>query len=237
MSFHAGDLARILPGRPIHTGVWPCIAAALGLCLVASGCADPATEMSQVRRQFEQIPPRADRGMIAFVLGLPTAETQDRSAWLYFTPPPGPLEPARPQRLIVVRFDKADLCVCRELLIWRQPKQSQIDLHYELSWTDPQRLTESDFWSILRERLEELARANGVYHLDTQPASYQLRVEQTLLVGMQRWQQDRSRLVRLSATVLDDDHPRLTEAIEVSCRVRVLSAGIEFNQPLMQGLR
>lgn len=202
-----------------------------------AGCADPTTEMSRIRRQFEQIPPTADRGTVAFVLGLPYAETPDRSAWLYFTPPQGPLEPARPQRLIVARFDASDRCVCREMLLWRRPKYSQIDLHYELSWTDPQRSTEGDFWSVLREHLEELARADSGYHLDVQPASYQLRAGQTLLVGMQRWEQGTSRMVRLSATVLTDDHPRLAEAIEVSCRVRVLSAGIEFNRPLMQELR
>ncbi len=193
--------------------------------------------MNLIRQQFEQIPPQADRRMVAFILGLPYAETPDKSAWLYFSPRQGPLEPTGPQRIILVRFDKRDRCVCRELLLWHKPGPSQIDLQYELSWSDPQRPTDNDFWTVLDEKLRELARADDAYHLDSQPASYQFRAGQKLLVGMQRWEQGQSRLVRLTAALPDNSHPRLAEAIELSCRVRILSAGIEFNQPLVQELR
>jgi hypothetical protein len=213
---------------------------ATGCCLwsVASiGCADPAAEMNHLRQQFEQIPQQADRGTVAFSLGLPDAEAPDRSAWLYFTPPRSPLEPARPQRLILVRFDRQDRCIYRELLLWRQPGPSQMDLHYELSWTEPKRSTDNDYWSILQDKLRELAQADTVYHLDSQPASYQLRAKQKLLVGMQWWEQGESRMIRVTAALPDTAHPRLAEAIELSCRVRVLSVGIEFDRPLIQGLR
>ncbi len=206
-------------------------------CAAGSGCADPAAEMDQIRRQFEQIPAQADRRMVAFVLGLPYAETADRSAWLYFTPRPALPQPAKPQRMILVRFDEKDRCVFRELLVWRRPGASRVQLYHELSWADPQRSTANDYWMILQEKLRELAQAATAYQLDSQPASYQLRSGEQLLVGMQRWEQGEFQLVRLTAELADANHPRLAEAIELSCRVRILSVGIEFDRPLVQELR
>ena len=207
------------------------------VCAAGAGCADPAAEMNQIRRQFEQIPAQADRRMVAFVLGLPYAETADRSAWLYFIPRPVLPRPARPQRMILVRFDEKDRCVFRELLVWRRPGASRVQLYHELSWANPQRPTDNDYWTILQEKLRELAQAGTAYQLDSQPASYQLRAGEQLLVGMQRWEQGEFRLLRLTAELADASHPRLAEAIELSCRVRILSVGIEFDRPLVQELR
>lgn len=213
------------------------VPASCALLILVLGCIDPAAEMNQIRQQFDQIGPRADRRAVAFVLGLPYAETKDRSAWLYFRPPQGPLEPARPHRMIMVRFDKQDQCVLRELMLWRQASAKQIELHYELTWTDPTRPTDNDLPAILHEKLRELAQADAEMHLDSQPASYQFRAGEKLLIGMQRWEQGNSRMVRLSALLTDDSYPRVAEAVELSCRVRVLSAGIEFDRPLVQELR
>jgi hypothetical protein len=193
--------------------------------------------MNQIRQHFEQIPPQADRGMVTFFLGLPQAENSDRSAWLYLTPPRGPLQPARPQRMILVRFDKQDRCVYREVLLWRQPQTAQVQLHYELSWSNPQRPTDNDFWAILLEKLKELAQTDIGYQLDSQPASYQFRAGAKLLVGMQRWQSDHAQMIRVSIAMPEGNHPRLTEIIDLSCRLRILSAGVEFDRPLMRELR
>ncbi len=207
----------------------------LSLCgLTQPGCGDPAAEMNQIRQQFEQIPPQADRRMVAFVLGLPYAETADRSAWLYFIPRQPPLVPARPQRMILFRFDKQDRSVYRECLLWRRPQDGQVQLHYELSWTDPQRPTDNDFWSVLQEKLRELSQSDNGYQLDSQPASYQFRAGAKLLAGMQQWQADQSRLVRVTVSMLDSTYPRVVEIVELCCRVRILSVGIEFDRPLMR---
>ncbi|MBN1342533.1 MAG: hypothetical protein JXQ73_07625 [Phycisphaerae bacterium] len=214
------------------------IAGVCAACTLSAlvGCSDPAAEMNQIRQQFEQLGPKIDRGMVAFILGLPYAETKDHTAWLYFTPPRGPLDPARPKRMLVFRFDQKEQCISRELMLWRQPGPSQIELHYELSWTDSDRPMDNDLSDILHDKIKELARADDSAHLDSQPASFQFRVGQKLLVGMQRWQQGPSHLVRLTASVPGADCPRLTEAIDLSIRVRILSAGIEFDRPLMKEL-
>ena len=222
-------------GAPPHVALGSAASCAIALAVV--GCADPAAEMSQIRRKFEQMPAKADRRAVAFVLGLPTAQTRDRSAWLYFAPKPGPLNATAPRRMTLIRFDKQGGCIFRELLLWHQVAPSRINLHYELSWTDPARSTDNDFTTILHEKLRELAQADGGYHLDSQPASYQLLADRKLLVGMQRWEQGPSRMVRVTASLPGDSHPRLAEAIELSCRVRVLSVGIEFDRPLVNELR
>jgi hypothetical protein len=206
------------------------------LGVLVAGCGDPAAEMNQLRQQFEQIPPQADRRMVAFMLGLPYAETPDHSGWLYFASRQGPFGAAKPQRMILIRFDRQDRSTYREFLLWRRPQGGQVQLHYELSWSDPQRPADNDFWSILQEKLRELAQSDTNYQLDSQPASYQFRAGNNLLVGMQQWQADQSRLVRLSASLLENAQPRVDEIIELSCRVRILSVGIEFDRPLMRRL-
>ncbi len=213
-------------------------ATAFGLAVVVlGGCAEPAAEMNQVRMQFEQIPPRADRGAVAFALGLPTAETKDRTAWLYIEQGEGASASDRPQRMIVVRFDQRDQCVYRELMLWRRAADPLYELHYEAEWSDPSRSTDSDLPAIVHDKLEQLAKADDEMELDSQPASFQFHAGQRLLVSMQRWEQGDVRMVRLIASVPADGPPRLIEALELSCRVRLLSVGIEFDQPLVRELR
>jgi len=205
--------------------------------LTLCGCGDPAAEMNTIRQKFEQIPQQADRRMVAFFLGLPYAETGDRLAWLFFTPPQGPLAPTHSQRMIVIRFDPQDKCTYREVLLWRRPQAGQTQLHYEISWSDPQRATDNDFWFVLQEKLKELSQSDSRYQLDNQPASYQFRAGDKLLVAMQRWQADPSRLLRVSIAMTDTAHPRVEEIIDLCCRLRVMSAGIEFDRPIMREVR
>lgn len=210
----------------------------LGIPLtMLSGCVNPAAEMNQIRTQFDQIPPTADRGAVAFVLGLPTVETKDRSAWLYVQRDQSALASGRPQRMIVVRFDQRDRCIYRELMLWRRAADPLFELHYEIEWTDPNRATDSDLPAIVHDKLEQLARADAGMSLDSQPASFQFHAGERLVVSMQRWEQGDVRMARLTASVPSDGPPRLVEALTLSCRVRLLSAGIEFDQPLVRELR
>ncbi len=233
----SAETARRRARASLRRFVRPRFIAACLMSALLAGCGNPSAEMNRLRQQFEQLGPDPDRRAVAFVLGLPFAEKQDRSAWLYFDPPPGPTDPTVPHRLIVTRFGPGDRCGSREVMLWRKPTPTQIEVHYEVSWSDPERSTDTDLTTILREKLQELANADPHAHLETQTASYQFRIGDRLLVGMQRWEQGDSRLARLTASTVDGDYPRLTEVIELSCRVRILSAGIEFDRPLLQELR
>ncbi len=195
------------------------------------GCAGPEAAVISVRQQLEQVPLGATKDAVRFVLGFPARESADARNWWYLAPWPPLPRPEKAGYSLLCQFDQKQVLVLREWLAVTHTKKDLVLLQYEAVWSPEAESGPEEFTETLREKLAELAQATESYGFDRQPASFQLRMGDRLLITMERWASEQSQLVRINGRVSAPAQPQVLRAIEVARGVRRFSIELLFEPP------
>lgn len=197
--------------------------------LGAAGCDSPNAEFRFLTDQFEQVSLHMEKGQVRGLLGLPTLESRDRQAWWYVWPAPKPDQPstgpARPLRFsIFLSFSPQERLLTKELLSYTPGEAATVFRAEVIS----EESNQSDFSQILMGKLRDLADASDAYAWETQPASFQFRRGEQLLVSGETWSRESATLMRITGRFSGQRTQQLAQAIEVALSIRRFSIGLLF---------
>jgi len=197
--------------------------------MVPFGCAGPEATIATVQQQLGQIPLGANKDVVRFVLGFPARESADLQSWWYLAPWPVPARGSDTGYSLLCRFDAKGILVLREwLAVVRTRQDDEVRLQYEALSSSQAHEQAEEFVATLQDKLAELTRVRGDYRLDQQPASFQLRMGEHLLITMERWTRGTSQLVRVHGRFSAAAHPQLLRAVQVARGVRRFSIELLF---------
>jgi hypothetical protein len=200
------------------------------LLLLIAGCASDSLHTEFLTGQSQQVVLGMGKGQVRGLLGLPTMESKDHLSWWYVEPATSEQPSPEAQRLplthsIWLWYGGDEKLIGKELLSF-EVVRGQAVLRAECTWSGG---LEEDFSQILTGKLSEVCAGGNGYELDRQPASFQLRKGQELLVAGETWTRAGARLARVGGRFSAQEHPRVIEAIRIGLSIRRFTIGLQFD--------
>ena len=201
------------------------------LAVIAGGCAAPSANNRFLTDQLPQGTLNADKAEVRAFLGLPNMESHDRRAWWNVEPTHAlqrgkNANPSPPSLSIWLLYGDDEKLIAKELITY-QVIDGTATLRAENIWTDA---PPSDFAQTLTGKLAELVHAEQRYQLDQQPASFQFRRENQLLVTGENWTRADANLARITARFPVAEYPRLAHAVDVALAIRRFTINLRFDR-------
>lgn len=201
----------------------------LALTLPA-GCTSPAVELEPFVEAVQRIPLGADDGVARFFLGFPTKVSANQRTWWYLRPEPHGPAATTGGLSVLIRLDPHNKVVERELIEWASLGKGRYRLQSERLIVGTEKPDEAEFAAVLGEKLLELGRAADRYRFSSQERSYQLLLDNVLLLSADRWTRPGSQLVGVRGEVDTTQSPQVAQAVREAWQVRLFAIELDFDR-------